>query len=71
MTSIISRRRPRATRAPPIITIHIKQLTVMHAITGRDAFALARRWATFQEGMSGRLRAYAEKTAFIARRKLI
>jgi hypothetical protein len=40
--------------------IHIKQLRVMHAITGRDAFdALARRWATFQEGMSGRLRAYA------------
>jgi heparosan-N-sulfate-glucuronate 5-epimerase len=52
--------------------IHISQLRVMHAITGRDAFdALAHRWAAYQEGMTGRLRAYVEKTAFIARRKLI
>jgi hypothetical protein len=51
--------------------IHIKQLRVMHAITGRDAFdALARRWAAYQEGMSGPLRAYVGKTAFVARRKL-
>jgi heparosan-N-sulfate-glucuronate 5-epimerase len=51
--------------------IHIKQLRVMHAITGRDAFdAFARRWAGYQEGVRGRLRAYAGKTAFIARRKL-
>ena len=51
--------------------IHVKQLTVMHAITGRRPFgAFARRWATYQEGMRGRLRAYAGKAAFIARRKL-
>jgi hypothetical protein len=52
--------------------IHIKQLRVMHAITGGDAFeAFARRWAAYESGMAGRLRAYAEKAAFIARRQLI
>jgi hypothetical protein len=51
--------------------IHVKQLKIMHAITGRDAFgALARSWAGYQEGPWGRLRAHAEKAAFIARRKL-
>jgi len=51
--------------------IHIKQLMVMHAITGRERFdAFARRWAAYQDGWQGRLRAYAEKAAFIARRKL-
>jgi heparosan-N-sulfate-glucuronate 5-epimerase len=51
--------------------IHIKQLMVMHAITGRQSFdAFARRWAAYQDGSWGRLRAYAEKAAFIARRKL-
>ena len=51
--------------------IHVKQLTVMHAITGRAAFhAFAGRWAAYQEGPRGRLRAYAGKAAFIARRKL-
>ena len=51
--------------------IHIKQLTIMHAITGRELFdAFARRWAAYQDGQRGRLRAYAEKAAFIARRKL-
>jgi hypothetical protein len=43
----------------------------MHAITGRATFgAFARRWAPYQEGTTGRLRAYAEMAAFIARRKL-
>jgi hypothetical protein len=51
--------------------IHVKQLQVMHAITGREVFgAFARRWAAYQEGARGRLRAYAEKALFIARRKL-
>ena len=51
--------------------IHIKQLSVMHAITGRAPFeAFVRRWAAYQDGAGGRLRAYAEKAAFIARRKL-
>jgi hypothetical protein len=51
--------------------IHIKQLTIMHAITGRDTFgAFARRWAAYQDDSQGRLRAYVEKAAFIARRKL-
>ena len=51
--------------------IHIKQLAIMHAITGREPFdAFARRWAAYQDGWTGRLRAYAEKAAFIARRKL-
>jgi heparosan-N-sulfate-glucuronate 5-epimerase len=52
--------------------IHIKQLRVMHAISGRAVFdAFARRWATYQDGPRGRLRAYAEKAAFVARRKLV
>jgi hypothetical protein len=43
----------------------------MHAITGREPFdAFARRWAAYQDGSLGRVRAYAEKAAFIARRKL-
>jgi hypothetical protein len=51
--------------------IHIKQLRVMHAITGRAPFdEFARRWAAYEDGWGGRLRAYAGKTAFIARRKL-
>jgi hypothetical protein len=51
--------------------IHIKQLTVLHAITGRRPFeAFAHHWAAYQEGVVGRLRAYAEKAAFVARRKL-
>jgi heparosan-N-sulfate-glucuronate 5-epimerase len=51
--------------------IHVKQLRVMHAITDRDAFgAIARRWAAYESGMAGRLRAYAGKAAFVARRKL-
>jgi heparosan-N-sulfate-glucuronate 5-epimerase len=51
--------------------IHVKQLKIMHAITGREPFgAFARRWAAYENGMAGRLRAYAGKTAFIARRKL-
>ncbi|MGH6919554.1 MAG: D-glucuronyl C5-epimerase family protein, partial [Geminicoccaceae bacterium] len=51
--------------------IHIKQLRVMHAITGRQPFdAFARRWAAYQNGSLGRLRAYAEKAVFIARCKL-
>jgi heparosan-N-sulfate-glucuronate 5-epimerase len=51
--------------------IHIKQLRVMHAITGRDTFAaFARRWAAYENGAAGRLRAYAGKAAFVARRKL-
>jgi hypothetical protein len=51
--------------------IHIKQLEVMHAITGRDTFArFARLWAAYEEGWTGRLRAYAGKTLFITRRKL-
>jgi heparosan-N-sulfate-glucuronate 5-epimerase len=51
--------------------IHIKQLAVLHAITGRESFdAFARRWAAYQERSQGRLRAHAEKAAFIARRKL-
>ena len=34
--------------------IHVKQLTVMHAITGRAAFrAFAGRWAAYQEGHGG------------------
>jgi heparosan-N-sulfate-glucuronate 5-epimerase len=51
--------------------IHVKQLRVMHAITGRDAFgAFARRWAAYENGVAGRLRAYATKAAFITRRRL-
>ena len=51
--------------------IHVKQLAVLHAITGRAQFgAFARSWASYQDGSSGRLRAYAEKAAFIARQKL-
>ena len=51
--------------------IHINQLRIMHAITGRAAFdAYARRWAAYQDGSSGRLRAYAGKAVFIARRRL-
>jgi hypothetical protein len=51
--------------------IHIKQLRVMHAITGRDTFdGFARRWAAYEAGPGGRLRAYAGKAAFIAQRKL-
>ena len=51
--------------------IHIKQLTVMHAITGRAPFdTFARGWAAYQHGAARRLRAYAEKAAFVARRKL-
>jgi heparosan-N-sulfate-glucuronate 5-epimerase len=51
--------------------IHIKQLMVMHAITGRDTFDdFARRWAAYENGVAGRLRAYAGKAAFVARRKL-
>jgi heparosan-N-sulfate-glucuronate 5-epimerase len=52
--------------------IHIKQLEIMHAITRREPFgAVARRWDGYQHGPRGRLRAYAEKAAFIARRKLV
>jgi hypothetical protein len=52
--------------------IHIKQLRVMHAITGRDTFDdFARRWAGYENGGARRLRAYAGKAAFIARRKLV
>jgi heparosan-N-sulfate-glucuronate 5-epimerase len=52
--------------------IHIKQLKVMHAITGRGPFgAFARRWTAYQDGWGGRLRAYAGKTVFVARRKLV
>jgi heparosan-N-sulfate-glucuronate 5-epimerase len=51
--------------------IHIKQLMVLHAITGREAFdTFARRWAGYQESAAGRLRAYAGKAAFVAQRKL-
>jgi hypothetical protein len=51
--------------------IHVKQLAIMHAITGREPFgAFARRWAAYWNSSRGRLRAYAEKGAFIARRKL-
>jgi heparosan-N-sulfate-glucuronate 5-epimerase len=51
--------------------IHIKQLTVMHAITGREPLrAVAERWAAYEEGSLGRLRAYAGKALFIARRRL-
>jgi heparosan-N-sulfate-glucuronate 5-epimerase len=51
--------------------IHIKELEVMHAITGRQPFdAFARRWSAYQDGQRERLRAYAEKAAFIVRRKL-
>ncbi len=51
--------------------IHIKQLRVMHAITGREPFArFASRWAAYEEGWAGRLRAYAGKTMLVARRKL-
>jgi hypothetical protein len=51
--------------------IHIKQLQIMHAITARESFgAFARRWAAYQDGSLGRLRAYAEKAVYIARRKL-
>lgn len=52
--------------------IHVKQLTVLHAITGRPTFGtVARRWAAYEEGPLGRLRAYAGKAAFVARRKLV
>jgi hypothetical protein len=51
--------------------IHVKQLRVMHSITGRDAFGtFARRWAAYDHRVTGRLRAYAVKAAFVARRKL-
>jgi heparosan-N-sulfate-glucuronate 5-epimerase len=51
--------------------MHVKQLTIMHAITGRASFgAFARRWATYQDGWGGRLRAYAGKAAVVARRRL-
>jgi heparosan-N-sulfate-glucuronate 5-epimerase len=51
--------------------IHIKQLNVMHAITGREPFAhFAHRWTGYQDGWGGRMRAYAAKSALIARRKL-
>jgi heparosan-N-sulfate-glucuronate 5-epimerase len=51
--------------------IHIKQLTVLHAITGREPFAaVARRWAAYQQGTTGRVRAYAGKARLIARRRL-
>jgi hypothetical protein len=51
--------------------IHIKQLRVMHAITGREPFAgFARRWADYEDGWARRLRAYAGKTVLVARRKL-
>jgi hypothetical protein len=51
--------------------MHVKQLAVMHAITGRAPFdAFARRWAAYQDGAHGRLRAYAEKAAFVMRRRL-
>ena len=51
--------------------IHIQQLNVLHAITGREAFAVVgRRWTAYQGGLVGRLRAYAGKTVFVARRKL-
>jgi heparosan-N-sulfate-glucuronate 5-epimerase len=51
--------------------IHIKQLTALHAITDRAPFAaMARRWAAYEAGVSGRLRAYAGKAVFVARRRL-
>jgi heparosan-N-sulfate-glucuronate 5-epimerase len=51
--------------------IHIKQLRVMHAITGREPFgAFARRWSAYNDRWGGRFRAYAGKTAFIVRRRL-
>jgi heparosan-N-sulfate-glucuronate 5-epimerase len=62
---------PRNPCTPHYHDIHIKQLQVMHAITGRRPFdTFAHRWAAYQEGSWGRLRAYAEKAVFIARRKL-
>jgi hypothetical protein len=43
----------------------------MHAIKGRDTFEdFARRWAGYENDLAGRLRAYAGKAAFVARRKL-
>ena len=51
--------------------IHVKQLTALHAITSRQALAdVARRWASYEKGWTGRLRAYAGKTMLVARRKL-
>jgi hypothetical protein len=51
--------------------IHIKQLRIMHAITGRELFArFANRWAAYERGWTRRLRAYAGKGVFVARRKL-
>lgn len=52
--------------------IHVKQLVVLHAITGRKSFEeYARRWAAYEDGARGRVRAYAEKAVFIARRRLV
>jgi heparosan-N-sulfate-glucuronate 5-epimerase len=51
--------------------MHVKQLMVMHAITGRASFAaFAHRWAAYQDRWWGRLRAYAGKAGFVARRRL-
>jgi heparosan-N-sulfate-glucuronate 5-epimerase len=50
--------------------IHIKQLKVLHAITGRESFAtVAQRWAAYQQAARARLRAYAGKAVVIARRQ--
>jgi hypothetical protein len=51
--------------------IHVKQLKILHAITGRVVFdAFAGRWSGYQKAWHGRLRAYAEKAIVVARRKL-
>ncbi|MGF1477779.1 MAG: D-glucuronyl C5-epimerase family protein [Geminicoccaceae bacterium] len=51
--------------------IHTKQMQVLYAITGRPPFAeYAGRWAEYEIGWHRRLRAYANKTTFIVRRKL-
>jgi hypothetical protein len=44
---------------------------ILHAITGRKSFeAFARRWAGYEDSATARLRAYAGKAVFTARRRL-
>ena len=51
--------------------MHVKQLKVLHAITGRATFAtVAERWNAYQRNPVGRLWAYARKAAFVTQRRL-
>ena len=52
--------------------IHVRQLEIMYAITGRPTFeTFARRWDAYHEAPHRRLRASLYKAAFVTRRKLV